>query len=491
MKKKGLLISMIIMMVFLLLAAIGIGGFFIYRSLNSYEHYLKLGEKYLLDEDYEEAIAAFQKAIDIDPKEKEAYRELADIYIAIEDYEEALEILEKGYKKTKSKALERQIDNLLPLMQEEAVMPESTTQATDAANTATTNEVQPATVEIPVAEPYSAATEKSTTEVEEYANKVKQLFLQHKWSNIAEMICYPITIDGITYHGIPDVLRGGFDSSYTNAFMEAMEAEDCKDMFCDASGIYLASGNVIIADVEYNGSQGLRITAINGLTDASATSSTETVVHQTQEQQAQQPQIQQPQVQVSQGDYVIDWKDANLEAAMREKTGIYDRDIMYSDVRNITKLELYWKDITDVSALGSFTNLTTLGLWGNNISDVSALGQLTKLTHLELNENNLTDLSPLATLTNLTILELTGNNITDINALGQLTNLTRLYLDGNQITDVNPLANLTNLNVLCLPSNNIIDVSALANLTTLEHLELDGNNIADISPVSFVPDLFY
>ena len=32
-------------------------------------------------------------------------------------------------------------------------------------------------------------------------------------------------------------------------------------------------------------------------------------------------------------DYAIDWKDENLEAAMREITGITDRDIMYSDVK--------------------------------------------------------------------------------------------------------------------------------------------------------------
>ena len=36
-------------------------------------------------------------------------------------------------------------------------------------------------------------------------------------------------------------------------------------------------------------------------------------------------------------DYAIDWIDPNLEAAMREVTGIYDRDIMYSDVKDITE----------------------------------------------------------------------------------------------------------------------------------------------------------
>ena len=51
-------------------------------------------------------------------------------------------------------------------------------------------------------------------------------------------------------------------------------------------------------------------------------------------------------------DFVIDWVDPNLETAMREITGIYDRDIVYGDVKDMTELSLYGREnITNISAL--------------------------------------------------------------------------------------------------------------------------------------------
>ena len=61
---------------------------------------LKLGEQYLLEEDYEAAIVAFTKAIETDPKCIEAYTGLADVYLLLGDYEKALEVIEKGQAET-------------------------------------------------------------------------------------------------------------------------------------------------------------------------------------------------------------------------------------------------------------------------------------------------------------------------------------------------------------------------------------------------------
>ncbi len=60
------------------------------------EEQLSLGEKYLSELDYENAIIAFNKVINIDPKNVRAYIGLSDAYMGKGDIEKAIEILETG-----------------------------------------------------------------------------------------------------------------------------------------------------------------------------------------------------------------------------------------------------------------------------------------------------------------------------------------------------------------------------------------------------------
>ncbi len=112
---------------------------------------------------------------------------------------------------------------------------------------------------------------------------------------------------------------------------------------------------------------------------------------------------------------------------------------------NLTYLDLYYNNISDISPLANLTNLTDLNLYYNNISDISPLANLTNLTSLTLASNNISDISPLANLTNLTYLSLTSNNISDISPLANLTNLTSLYLEYNNISDWSPVAHVANV----------------------------------------------
>ncbi len=61
---------------------------------SKYQDKLDLGRKYLLELEYDRAIAAFEEAIKIDPKKKDAYIELAEVYVSQGDIEKALEVLE-------------------------------------------------------------------------------------------------------------------------------------------------------------------------------------------------------------------------------------------------------------------------------------------------------------------------------------------------------------------------------------------------------------
>lgn len=62
----------------------------------SLEEYLTLGEKYLLELDYEKAIVTFNKILKIDPMNVRGYTGLADAYIGTGNIEKAIEVLEKG-----------------------------------------------------------------------------------------------------------------------------------------------------------------------------------------------------------------------------------------------------------------------------------------------------------------------------------------------------------------------------------------------------------
>lgn len=57
---------------------------------------LSLGEKYLSEMNYEDAIAAFEEALQIDPKTEDAYIGIANVYIGLKDYKKALDAIERG-----------------------------------------------------------------------------------------------------------------------------------------------------------------------------------------------------------------------------------------------------------------------------------------------------------------------------------------------------------------------------------------------------------
>ena len=68
-------------------------------SAKKSEEHLSLGEKYLSELDYEQAIASYLAVIEIDSKNVDAYLGLADAYIAQGEYDEAIEVLEDALDK--------------------------------------------------------------------------------------------------------------------------------------------------------------------------------------------------------------------------------------------------------------------------------------------------------------------------------------------------------------------------------------------------------
>ena len=65
-------------------------------EVSTVEDYLDLGQKYLLDGDYDQAIVAFEKVIEIEPKNADAYLGLAKAYMSTHDYAKAVDAINNG-----------------------------------------------------------------------------------------------------------------------------------------------------------------------------------------------------------------------------------------------------------------------------------------------------------------------------------------------------------------------------------------------------------
>lgn len=61
------------------------------------------------------------------------------------------------------------------------------------------------------------------------------------WSAISSEISYPNTISDITYENSENFLNASnsFDSNLNEAFLTAIENEDCMEMFCNYEGIMI------------------------------------------------------------------------------------------------------------------------------------------------------------------------------------------------------------------------------------------------------------
>lgn len=163
-----------------------------------------------------------------------------------------------------------------------------------------------------------------------------------------------------------------------------------------------------------------------------------------------------------------------------------------SELANLTNLrELYFSrnQVTDISALAGLVNLEQLSFYENEVSDISPLANLTSLKRLSFSSNHVTDISCIADLRNLEYLSFNENQVGDISALEKLTNLQQLYFYKNEVSDISALLDLTNLRQLNFSGNRVSDISALANMTKLESLSFGSNQVSSIDILKFLTSL--
>lgn len=79
---------------------------------SKYTATIEEAQKYLAENNYEQAIVEYKNAISIDPDKEEPYLALADIYIEQENISKARSILKKGYEMTESARIQRKLNVL-------------------------------------------------------------------------------------------------------------------------------------------------------------------------------------------------------------------------------------------------------------------------------------------------------------------------------------------------------------------------------------------
>lgn len=101
-KRGNLKILVVILTAVIVVGAIVLTLLFVNSDEQKVKRNLKLGNKCLLELDYEGAIEAFEEVLKFDKKNVDAYVGIIESYIGAGKYAKAEQYIEKGYKKTKS-----------------------------------------------------------------------------------------------------------------------------------------------------------------------------------------------------------------------------------------------------------------------------------------------------------------------------------------------------------------------------------------------------
>ncbi|WP_373550913.1 leucine-rich repeat domain-containing protein [Haliscomenobacter sp.] len=146
-----------------------------------------------------------------------------------------------------------------------------------------------------------------------------------------------------------------------------------------------------------------------------------------------------------------------------------------ADLFQLQKLDIFSKEIVDLSPLKGLINLNELSIYSFKINDLSHLSGLINLQSLSLFKVEVMDLRPLKNMINLEYLNIQETKVHDLSPLKSLTKLQTLSADNTLIQDLTPLANLFNLRELNLYKSQVNDLTPLSRLYKLEILNVNDH----------------
>jgi len=121
--------------------------------------------------------------------------------------------------------------------------------------------------------------------------------------------------------------------------------------------------------------------------------------------------------------------------------------------------------------------LQHLTLASNDITDISVISNLISLKTLNLSYNSIKDIAPISMLIELTSLDIDGSDeLTSIDELRGLRKLNSVYISGFASADLNIFLSMPELSSLQLMRLGEADYSVLPNLSKLNHLSISCDN---------------
>ena len=116
--KKGKKIFLLFFLIILIAAICAVVYILFGNREEQVQENLELGQKYLSEMDYEEAIVAYNKVINLDKKNQEAYTSLGELYLLTEEYASAIHTLKQGIKYIDDPALSAQLETVIIKVEE-------------------------------------------------------------------------------------------------------------------------------------------------------------------------------------------------------------------------------------------------------------------------------------------------------------------------------------------------------------------------------------
>ena len=340
-----------------------------------------LAQNYLVEQSYEQAIAEFEKAIELDPMNVDAYIGIAEAHEAIGNRDMAVEWLEKGFEATGDERLQEKIEELL---NEDVEVAEVTTNTTEVMTITEVTTTVPETTTIETTSSTPVTTTSVTTTAKKqmpssviingntYSTDLTELYL-------SEYTLTGTDVENISYMKKLKKISFSHVQSYTRDFSplgDLLALEELELIECNCAHYLLETKN--------------------------------------------------------------NWSNLKKLISQSNEAGTARiKDISFiSNYTNLEYLDLSGNTFDDLTPISELTNLTYLDVssttnW-RNYRNLKPLAKLTNLKYLDLSLCNIKDITPLSELKNLEELNLAMNDIEDFNPIKSLNKLAKVGIFSNE-----------------------------------------------------------
>ena len=418
--KKNIII---IILAALLLIGGGVTAFMLVKSstgASAVETALRLAEKYLLEQDYEQAIIEFSKVLEIEPMNVDAYLGLAEAYIGLGDTKTAVAVLRSGLEVTGDSRLSDKIGEI---------------------RTPVFGSMGSVTI---LGEEYDIATTDTLFLSERGITNdiLKQIVPQI--AQLTNLMCLDL---------------------YRNEISDISPLADLKDL-ANLHNIRLMYNQIsdISSFVQLKNLEDLMLIG-NQIADISALSELKNLKR----------------IYLNGNEQIADISPLsalnNLENIDIENLPLINDFSALCNLSNLRSLYIGGDDFTDdylkqaIPQINEIQGLYYLSVRCDIITDLSPFAELTNIKALDIANSMAADISPISNITNLESLGLVSNHsIEDYSSLTKLTNLKRLYLnDSDSNVDITPIFQITSLESMDIRAD--FDPVQLENLPNLVDLK--------------------